>query len=162
MAIELRNQRITDARRFYELLNNPNFKYGPPCPPSVEAEKEWLRKNAEKREKKKEWNYSIIVDGEMAGGCGIVKCKDEHIAELGYFIGEEYWGKGITPKAVEQLERIAFRELGFKRLEIVVHVDNKASRRVAEKSGYELEGICKKRIELNGRYHDACLYSKVR
>ena len=47
--IELRHQRLSDAKRFFEILNNPNFKYFHVCPKDVEAEREFLRQNINKK-----------------------------------------------------------------------------------------------------------------
>lgn len=160
MATRLRPQRIEDAERMYEILNNENFKYGPPCPDSLEAEKEWIKKGIEKRNNEEEYHYAIIYEGKVVGGCGITK-KDTHVGEIGYFVDEKYWGKGIATEAVRSLEKEA-ADFGIVRLEIIVNPENKASIRVAEKCGYEQEGVLKKRIKLNGKYHDACLYAKTK
>ena len=55
--VELRYQRISDAKRFFDILNNPNFQYFKVCPENIEAEKEFLRLNSEKRKNNKEFNY---------------------------------------------------------------------------------------------------------
>ncbi|MCJ7801700.1 MAG: hypothetical protein MUP82_05015 [Candidatus Marinimicrobia bacterium] len=60
--IELRNQRVSDAKRFFKILKNPNFTYFDICPKDLEAEKEFLRLNADKRKNNIEHNYAILYN----------------------------------------------------------------------------------------------------
>jgi hypothetical protein len=71
MKIEMKNQRISDAKRFFEILNNPNFKYFSACPKSIEDEKKFLKESIEKRKKKTDYNYTILCDGVVVGGYGL-------------------------------------------------------------------------------------------
>jgi len=161
--IELRPQRISDAKRFYEILNNPNFIYFDVRPKSIEAEIKFLKESREKRKKKSVFNYSIIYNGKLVGGCGIkIDQHRKYIGEIGYFIEEEHWGKGITTKAVKKLEKIGFKELGLKRIQALMLIGNKASEKVAIKCGYKKEGIMRKAIEHEKKLCDCYLYSKVK
>ncbi len=161
--VELRYQRVSDAERFFEILSNPNFEFFEVNIKSVEEEREWLKKNYEKREKNQEYNYTILYQGEIVGACGVmVDQHREHIGEMGYFIDEEYWGKGIATEAVKKLEKIAFEELELIRLEIRMEPENTASIKVAEKCGYSKEGLVKKAYLRDGVYRDCLLYAKVR
>ncbi len=160
--IELRNQRVSDAKRFFEILSNPNFKYFNVNPKDVEAEKEYLRQNTKKRKNNFEYNYSILYNGKLVGGCGIkIDQHRTYIGEIGYFLDEAYWGKGIVTKAVKILERIGFQKLGLKRIEILMHPKNVGSERVAIKCGYKKEGTMKKVIKDGNKFSDAHLYAKV-
>ena len=161
--IELRNQRVSDAKRFFEILNNPNFKYFHVCPKDVESEKEFLRQNIQKRKNKVEYNYAILFNGRLVGGCGIRI--DQHrtfIGEIGYFLDEEYWSKGIVTKAVKILEKIGFQKFGLKRIEIKMDPLNIGSEKVAIKCGYKKEGTMKKSIRNGDTFSDAHLYAKVK
>lgn len=81
---------------------------------------------------------AIIVDGELVGVCGLVRLEDEQeCAEIGYWIGEPYWGRGYATAAARQLIRIAFKEYGFSRLLGGHFADNPASARILEKLGFE-------------------------
>ena len=160
--IELRNQRVSDAKRFFEILNNPNFEYFHVCPKDVESEKEFLRQNAKKRKNNLEYNYAILFNGKLVGGCGIKI--DQHrtfIGEIGYFLDEAFWGKGIVTKAVKILEKIGFQKLGLKRIEILMDPRNVGSEKVAIKCGYKKEGTMKKSIKDGNKFFDAHLYAKV-
>jgi [ribosomal protein S5]-alanine N-acetyltransferase len=160
--IELRNQRVSDAKRFFEILNNPNFKYFNVYPKDIESEKEFLRQNAKKRKNNLEYNYAILFNGKLVGACGIKI--DQHrtfIGEIGYFLDEAFWGKGIVTKAVKILEKLGFQKLGLKRIEILMNPRNIGSEKVAIKCGYKKEGTMKKSIKDGNKFSDAYLYAKV-
>ena len=161
--VELRFQKISDAKRFYEILSNPNFIYFTADPKSVEDEIKWLKKVSEKRKINLEHNYTILYDGEIVGGCGIkIDQHRNYIGEIGYFIDEAYWGKGIAVRAVKMLEKIAFDKLKFKRLTILMNPKNRSSEKVAIKAGYKKEGTMRKAYYGKGKYFDSHLYAKVK
>lgn len=163
MEIKIRKQEVKDAERFYEILNNPNFDYFRVRPESIEAEKEWLEKNNKRRKDNFSYNYAILYEGKVVGGIGIkIDQHRDYIGEVGYFVDEDYWGRGIATEAVKSVEKIGFEELGLKKLKILMMPENKASKRVAEKNGYEKEGLLKKEIELDEEYKDAYLFGKVK
>ena len=160
--VELRNQRVSDAKRFFEILNNPNFKYFKVCPKDVEAEKDFLRQNSEKRKNNKEFNYAILFNGKLVGGCGIhINQFRTFIGEIGYFIDEGSWGNGIATKAVKLLEDIGFKKLGLNRIEILMHPKNTGSEKVALKCGYKKEGTMTKVVKNGDEYSDAYLFAKI-
>ena len=161
--VSIRYQQVGDARRFFEILNNPNFLYFPAKPKTISAEKEFLRKNAVLRRSGEQFNYSILMNGSVVGATGIhIESRRNHCAEIGYFVDEAYWGRGIACEAVRQLEEVAFNELGVVRIEINMVKKNKASERVAIKCGYRKEGIGRKKLPLGSEYIDCYVYSKVR
>lgn len=105
--------------------------------------------------------YSTIeVDGEVVGGIGISVQTDIHRknAELGYWLAEPFWGKGITTKAIEMLVSEAFDRLGITRIFARPFHTNKASHRVLEKAGFGLEAVLEKAVFKNGEYLDECIY----
>jgi ribosomal-protein-alanine N-acetyltransferase len=162
MNIKLRYPRITDAKRFVELLDNDNFVFFIHRP-NLEEEKKWIIKSREHRKKNFAHQYAITLDGKVIGGCGIkIDQHRSYIGEIGYFVAEEYWGKGIATKAVKILEKIGFKELGLKRISIVMNPKNKASEKVAIKCGYKKEGLMKSFVKIRGKYTDSLLYAKVK
>ncbi len=161
--VELKTPRLSYAKRYLEILSNPNFIYFMDPPPTVEQEKDFLRKMAAERKDGISYVYSIFYGDKLVGGCGLhINQRRRYIGEIGYFIDEQYWGKGIAPKAVRKLERFAFNELGLKRIEILMDLGNTASERVAVKCGYRKEGIMQKAVLTNGKLSDVYLYAKVK
>jgi ribosomal-protein-alanine N-acetyltransferase len=161
--ITIRYQQIGDAGRFVEILNNPNFLYFPAKPKTVKEEKEFLRQNAAWRKNGEQFNYTILLNGRVAGATGIhIDPRRSYCGEIGYFVDEARWGRGIACEAVRLLEEIAFNDLGVVRIEINMLKMNRASERVAIKCGYRKEGIGRKKLMLNGEYLDCYVYSKVR
>jgi len=78
-----------------------------------------------------------MYDDILVGSCGIkIDQHNTHICSLGFFVDENYWGKGIATYVVPLLEHICFEELGIKRIEIRMYVENKVSEKVAIKCGY--------------------------
>ena len=80
-------------------------------------------------------------------------------AEIGYWIGEPYWNRGIATRAVRLLTHYGIKHLGLVRIYASVYDFNKASQRVLEKAGYRFEGIAKKAIIKNGVILDDYRYS---
>ncbi len=159
----IRFQQVSDAKRFFEILNNPNFIYFRITTKSIADQKKWLKENPKRRKENKEWNYSILYGQEMVGGIGIkINQFRKYIGEIGYFIDEKYWGKGITTKAVKLVEKEGFKKLGLSRIEILMRPEHKASEKIAIKNGYQKEGLMKKVIkDREGKMRDSFLYAKV-
>jgi len=105
--------------------------------------------------------FAIEYKGELAGCIGLVKQTDVYklSAELGYWIGEPYWGLGIATEAVKLITSYGFEQLGVVRIYSGVFDFNKASQRVLEKSGFKLEGIFEKSIVKNGRISNEHRYA---
>lgn len=82
----------------------------------------------------------------------------EHVASLGLSVHPDYWGAGIATELIESAIEIA-KEKDFTRLEIETLAENIAMRRVAEKTGFELECVRKRRIRKDGAYHDESAYA---
>lgn len=110
-----------------------------------------------------ETNWAIEVGGEAVGGIGLVPQVDINAgtAEVGYWLGEAVWGRGIATAAVSAVTRHALAVLGYRRLFATAFVDNGASRRVLEKCGYRLEGVMRRSAVKNGRVIDQALYATV-
>lgn len=161
--IELRRQRISDAERFYEILSNPNFVYWAAKPKSIEDERKFLKGNVLRAKTNFQHNFAILFDGQLVGGCGIkIDQQRTYIGEIGYFIDERHWGKGIATESVRQLEKIGFETLGLARIEIRTDPRNKASEKVAIKSGYSKEGLLIKSFKSGNKFLDELLYAKTK
>ncbi len=81
----------------------------------------------------------------------------DHVASIGVSIHPDFWGKGICKRLMRMAIRLA-KKNGIMRLEIETRADNYAMRHVAEKVGFKLEKIRRKRIHKNGNYYDEASY----
>ena len=103
---------------------------------------------------------AIIVDGKVVGNIGIHPQTDvnRRNAELGYFIGEEYWGKGIVPIAIGKMLSYAFEHFEIDRVFARPFGSNKASQRVLEKAGFTFEAKIEGILIKNGKVEDELFY----
>jgi len=109
-------------------------------------------------------SLAIEVDGEAVGGLSLRQGQDiERLtAEIGYWIGEPYWGRGIMTDAVGLLTDYAFSALALERVFAVPFASNVASCRVLEKVGYVCEGLMRRSAIKDGQIQDQYLYAKLR
>lgn len=109
------------------------------------------------------YDFAIMVDGRIAGGCGINQINMlDRVANLGYWVRTSCAGRGVATAAVTQLLRWGFDHTNLNRIEIVAAVDNLASQRVAAKVGAQRDAVLAKRTMVNGRPSDAVLFSVLR
>jgi [ribosomal protein S5]-alanine N-acetyltransferase len=108
-------------------------------------------------------SLAIVVDGRAAGGVGLQPMTDvnRRTAEIGYWIGTAFWGRGIATEAVSLVTDWAFGAHGLLRIFAQPFAHNQASRRVLEKAGYELEGTMRCSAVKDGEVRDQCLYARV-
>ena len=109
-------------------------------------------------------NFAIVVDGSAVGGIGLVLKDDvfRRSAEIGYWLGEEYWGRGIVTEAVHAVTDYAFATFDLCRVYAGVFEWNPASMRVLEKAGYEYECRTRKSVVKDGEIIDELIYAIVR
>ena len=108
--------------------------------------------------------YAIDIGGEAVGGVGIHTRKDveRHSAEIGYWVAEAFWGRGLATAAVRRLSQAALRERAIFRIFATVFASNPASVRVLQKAGFKLEGVMSCAAVKNGVLMDAALYAITR
>jgi ribosomal-protein-alanine N-acetyltransferase len=108
-------------------------------------------------------NFAIDVVGEAVGGLGYVPGGDveRYSAEVGYWLAEPFWNRGIITEALGLFTRYAFTELNLLRLFAVPLADNARSIRVLEKAGYMREGILRSSCVKYGQAKDQVLYAVV-
>jgi len=111
-----------------------------------------------------EQTFGILKNGELCGVVGLVMQNDVYrkTAEIGYWIGEEFWGQGIATKAVALITDYGFQELDLIRLYAGIFDYNKASMQVLEKNGFVMEGISRNAIIKNNRVCDEHRYAKLK
>lgn len=104
---------------------------------------------------------AIDIQGEAVGGIGITPKKDymQKNAELGYWLSEEYWGKGIITEAIKEIVKLAFEKFDIVRIYATPFERNYASHKVLEKVGFKLEARFSKIVYKNGEMLDKLVYS---
>lgn len=106
--------------------------------------------------------FAIVVD-EPCGGIGFSAGTDveRYSAEIGYWLGEAYWGRGIAAEALALVSQYAFDQCGLLRLFALPFADNAQSVRVLEKAGYAREGVMVASSVKQGVIHDQGLYALI-
>ncbi len=131
-----------------------------PNPYTLEDARSWIELAASYPEGT---HFAIDVGGEAIGAAGIVLQTDVHrrSAEIGYWLGRAYWGRGIATDVLKALTVHAFETFGLVRVFAAVFDNNPASARVLEKAGYELEGRMRSAVIKDGILMDALLYARI-
>lgn len=165
MVTVIRQWKNEDLQELVTQANNinvwNNLRNYFPHPYTEEHGKAWLEKVVDALPA---INMAIEADGKLAGGIGLILNGDVYIksAEIGYWLGEQYWGKGIATEAVRQMTEYAFYYFDLVRLYAEVFETNKASMRVLEKNGYYLEGVRRKAVFKNDVLMDDYIWVKLR
>lgn len=110
-----------------------------------------------------ETSFAITIEGEAVGAIGLVLHEDIErcSAEVGYWLGQQYWGRGVLTVALKAFSRYAFSEFELTRLYAVPFLRNSASIKVLEKAGYQCEGIMRRSAIKDGQILDQALYACV-
>jgi [ribosomal protein S5]-alanine N-acetyltransferase len=108
--------------------------------------------------------FAIEYKGEYAGNISLSKGTDIHrkSAEIGYFIGEPFWNKGIATTAVNLITQYGFENLDIVRIHTGIFEYNTASQRVLEKCGFIKEGIFQKSVLKQGKLWDEVRFAKLK
>jgi RimJ/RimL family protein N-acetyltransferase len=132
-----------------------------PHPYTLEAAEGWV---ALASAADPETQFAIEVSGEAAGGIGVFLQQDveRYSAEIGYWLGEAHWNRGLTTAAVRCFTDYAFDRFGLCRLYANVFESNPGSCRVLERAGYQLEGRLRQSAVKDGQVLDGLLYAAVR
>ena len=162
--IKIRPLNLSDKSELAKLANNKKiwdnlrdyFPY-----PYNENDADFFIKLTEQENPKQ--NFGIEYNGKLCGVIGLIIQKDVYrkSAEIGYWIGEPYWGMGIATKAVELITVYGFNTLNLNRIYTGVFEYNTASMKVLEKNGFEKEGIFKKAVFKNEKFFDEHRYYKL-
>lgn len=164
MKVELRKWTIEDSESLIKMCNAIDRSYlSDRLPyPYTKASAEWWLNKVKENEGKKGIFREIIVDDRIIGTISVEQKEDvfRKDAEIGYYLLQEEYSKGIMSEAVKLICEIAFKELDIIRITGQVYEPNIASRRVLEKNGFILEGIMKNAVIKNGNIFDLCIYGK--
>lgn len=164
--IILRPWSFSDASRLASIANNKNIsdnlRDGFPFPYSVPDAKKWLEMIIPDNFPPK--FFAVMFDECLVGSIGIVSKTDIYRKnfEIGYFLAEEYWGKGIATKAIKCATSYAFKDFDVVRVYAEPFSDNTGSRKALEKAGFTLEASLKRNVIKNGIIKDSCIYSVLK
>jgi [ribosomal protein S5]-alanine N-acetyltransferase len=109
-------------------------------------------------------NFAIELDGEAIGGVGVDRRQDVFAgtAEIGYWVAEPFWGRGIATAAATFIADYAFGTFPLERLQAGVFEGNPASARVLEKAGFHFEGRLRHAVKKDGKLLDLLMYARLR
>ena len=145
--LRLRPIRRGDAPRVQALCNNWNVARmlsRVPYPNPFEVVEAWTGAQAAARKSGLAYNFAIEHrDGEhrdgLIGVVGVAR-RDDGGYEIGYWLGEPWWGRGLMTEAVRRIVDFTRSELGLDRLRSDYFTDNPASGRIQEKCGFRITG----------------------
>jgi RimJ/RimL family protein N-acetyltransferase len=133
-----------------------------PYPYTVDHAEEWVAATQVALTAGAAAELAVFLDGSLVGSVGLrLLGPDFASGEVGYWVANAARGRGVATAATRLLSDFGFRTLGLRRIELNAAVANTASRRVAEKAGFELEGIRRAWRTVAGVPTDHCLYSRV-
>ncbi len=107
---------------------------------------------------------AIVINKTACGSIGVF-FKDDVYAkngELGYWLSEDYWNKGIMTEAILSITNLVFECFDIARIFAEPFSSNIGSRKVLEKAGFQLEGVLRKSVFKNGAFNDSCLYARLK
>ena len=167
MECRIREWRIEDAARLAEMLNNTNIlnnlRDGLPYPYTETDAEEYIN-SMRMADKNKTFAFAITVDDKVVGSIGVFRCDNIHsrTAEMGYYIGEPYWGCGLGTSAVTQVCTYIFEHTDIIRIFAEPFAYNTVSCRVLEKAGFQFEGLLRSNAVKNGNVIDMKMYSLIK
>jgi RimJ/RimL family protein N-acetyltransferase len=133
-----------------------------PHPYTLEHAREWIGRCAAAPDPP--LDLAVEHAGEPIGGIGLVPLSDvaRFTAEVGYWLGEPFWGRGFATEALRRFTSYAFEHFRFERLEAWIFATNPSSGRVLEKAGYEREATLRRSAFKDGHFLDCHLYARLR
>jgi RimJ/RimL family protein N-acetyltransferase len=162
----LRPFRAGDEASLARAGNNPNVARNLvatfPSPYTLEAAQAWVASCASPPPG--ETRFAIEVDGAVHGGIGIHQRPlwSPYTYEMGYWLAEPLWGRGLMTKVVAQAVKYGFTELRAERVQSYVYDWNTGSQRVLEKNGFRLEGRLRRAVFRDGRWADCLAYGRLK
>ena len=167
MNCTIRPWRLTDAKDLASALSNrnilKNLRDGLPYPYTEKDAGDYINAMLT-ADPQDTFAYAVCVDNHAVGSIGAFRQGNIHCrtAELGYYLAEEYWGRGIMTDAVRQLCQKLFAETDLLRIYAEPFACNIGSRRVLEKADFQLEGILQSNAVKNGQVQDMAIYALVK
>lgn len=163
-AVKLRELHLSDKSQLAKLANNKNIwdnlRNAFPYPYSEGDAESFINRVIKEKPRQ---NFGIEYKGDLCGVIGLIIQNDVYrkSAEIGYWVGEPFWGKGIASKAIELITTYGFEDLKLIRIFAGVFESNTASMKALENNGYIKEGIFKNAIFKNDKVYDEHRYFKL-
>ena len=167
MNCKIRKWKLTDAKDIAVALSNKkiqdNLRDGLPYPYSEQDGIDFISSMLSANEDET-FAFAITLDDKVIGSIGVFRQQNIHrqTAEMGYYIAEEYWGKGIMTDAVKQICEYVFKNSDILRIYAEPFAYNIGSCRVLEKTGFQYEGTLRNNAVKNGKVIDMKMYSLLR
>lgn len=167
MNCRIRKWELSDAKDLAEALSNTkiqdNLRDGLPYPYTEQDGTDYISAMLSADENDT-FAFAITVEGKVIGSIGVFRQGNIHrqTAEVGYYIAEEYWGKGIMTEAVKQICEYVFEHSDIIRIYAEPFSCNMGSCRVLEKAGFQYEGTLRSNAIKNGKVMDMKMYSLLR
>lgn len=164
--VDLRPFRMEDAAHLAMVANNPkiarNMRDMFPSPYSVEDAYGFI--NRISVSDTPNFVFAIVVDGKAIGSIGVYRNTDVYrfSGEIGYWIGEPYWGKGIITEAIGLICDFVFKATDLVRIYAEVFDWNPASKNALIKNGFQVEGVHKRSVFKHGSFCDSIYLAKVK
>lgn len=164
---KIRKWTLSDAKDLATALSNKkvldNLRDGLPYPYTEQDGKEFISSMLDADENDT-FAFAVTTDGKAIGSVSAFRQGNIHrqTAELGYYIAEEYWRKGIMTEAVKQLCDYVFAHTDVIRIYAEPFASNIGSCRVLEKAGFKCEGTLRSNAIKNGIVSDMKMYSKLK
>jgi [ribosomal protein S5]-alanine N-acetyltransferase len=132
-----------------------------PFPYTAEAAERWL---AIATSEGRDLHYAIACGDEAVGGISAMRGSENtrFCAEIGYWIGESHWGRGVMTATVGAFCEALFRDTDLERIEAGAFLTNPASHRVLEKCGFAREGVLRRKFFKDGEFIDDAAYALLR
>ena len=167
MHLTIRKWRIDDKFDLAIILNNlkilNNLRDGLPYPYTENDAEDFIRAMLS-ADKDNTFAFAITLDDKAIGSIGVFRQDNIHCktAEMGYYIGEPYWGNGYMTNAIKQACEYVFEKTDIIRIYAEPFAHNIASCRALEKAGFQYEGTLKSNAVKRGSIVDMKMYALVR
>ena len=167
MICKIRKWKLSDAEDLAAALSNTkiqnNLRDGLPYPYTEKDGTEYIT-DMLSADEDQTFAFAVTADSKVGGSSGGFRQENIHrqTGELGYYIAEEYWGKGIMTEAVKQICAYVFDKSDMIRIFAEPFAYNAASCRVLEKAGFQYEGTLRNNAVKNGKVIDMRMYSLLK
>ena len=167
MECKLRKWKTEDARELAAMINNKNIQNnlrdGLPFPYSENDAKTFIRELLT-ADASNTFVFAVTYKEKIAGSIGVYRKDNIHFrtGELGYYIAEPYWGKGLGTSAVRQICEYIFNKTDIIRIFAEPFAYNAASCSILEKNGFVYEGTLRRNAVKNGRILDMKMYALIK